>query len=68
MALSGSVFSEENFRRMAENALIGILFIDREMTWRFVFSRKAVEKLNGEIIATSAPGEGSDFSIFLPKN
>ena len=31
-------------------------------------ARKAVEKLNGEIIATSEEGEGSVFSIFLPVN
>ena len=31
-------------------------------------ARKAVEKLNGEIMVTSKEGEGSAFSIFLPMN
>src|SRR5437016_5077216 len=39
MSLSGSVFSEENFRKMVENAPIGILIIDRELKWRFVNQR-----------------------------
>jgi PAS domain S-box-containing protein len=39
MLLSGSVFSEENFRKMVENAPIGILIIDREMKWKFVNQR-----------------------------
>lgn len=38
MSLAGSVVSEENFRKMVEHALVGILIIDREMKWRFVKS------------------------------
>src|SRR5262245_30432388 len=36
MTTFGSVFSEENFRKIIEHAPIGILIIDREMKWRFV--------------------------------
>lgn len=39
MPLAGSVFSEENFRKMVENAPVGILIIDRDMKWRFVNQR-----------------------------
>jgi PAS domain S-box-containing protein len=39
MAPAGSVFSEENFRRIVENAPIGILIIDRNMNWRFLNQR-----------------------------
>jgi len=37
--VEGSVFSEEDFRKMVEHAPIGILIIDRSMTWRFVNQR-----------------------------
>jgi PAS domain S-box-containing protein len=36
---AGSVFSEENFKRIVENAPIGILIIDRKMNWRFLNQR-----------------------------
>lgn len=39
MALTGSVFSEENFRKIVENAPIGILIIDHQLKWRFVNQR-----------------------------
>lgn len=39
MSLTSSVFSEENFKRIVDNAPIGILIIDREMKWRFVNQR-----------------------------
>ena len=39
MILTNSVFSEENFRKIVDNAPIGILIIDREMKWRFVNQR-----------------------------
>ena len=39
MSEEGSVFSEENFRAMVEHAPIGILIIDRSLTWRFVNQR-----------------------------
>lgn len=39
MPNSGSVFSEENFRKVIEHAPIGILIIDRLLKWRFVNKR-----------------------------
>ncbi len=39
MLLTSSVFSEENFKKIVDNAPIGILIIDREMKWRFVNQR-----------------------------
>ena len=39
MLPNGSVFSEENFRKIVEYAPIGILIIDRAMKWRFVNQR-----------------------------
>lgn len=39
MSEEGSVFSEEDFRKMVEHAPIGILIIDRSLTWRFVNQR-----------------------------
>ena len=42
MSLTGSVFTEENFRKMVEYAPIGILIIDHEKSWQFV-NRKFCE-------------------------
>ena len=39
MILINSVFSEENFRKIVDNAPIGILIIEGEMKWRFVNQR-----------------------------